>query len=318
MIKSISELINYISAPGMGLEKLCGKYYGLYPARVIDNSDPENRGRVRAVCPAVNQTKKENISGSAWMVPCMNGLGIDPDTGQMTGIFHPPDEGMNIWVSFQFGDPEYPVYMGGWMTTKEKTDTFKSDDEEGLGAHKKGIRTKTGHFLRFNDDPEKLEITISRGDGKGQPTSQFFSFTKEGHTLITNKLGSYLYMNAEDKELSLANVDEDGKVLSQFMLGNDKISMVTKSGGAFGIDGKNIVLTGDNVVADCSKQFSANAGTVMLGKGAKEPVIRGNKFVMGYALIHQHTTTAPGAPTLVGPTPPPMLYNELSESVFIS
>ncbi|MEJ2293295.1 MAG: hypothetical protein P8Y23_00825, partial [Candidatus Lokiarchaeota archaeon] len=89
-------------------------------------------------------------------------------------------------------------------------------------------------------------------------------------------------------------------------------------GGAIGIDGKDIVLTGDNVVADANKQFSANAGTVMLGKGASEPAIRGNKFAIGWGIMHQHTSAAPGSPTTPGATPPVMLYRELSENVFIS
>jgi len=142
--------------------------------------------------------------------------------------------------------------------------------------------------------------------------------TKEGHTIITNGNGSSLYMNAEDNETSLQTLDSNGNVLSMIFLGDDKVTISTKSGGAIGIDGKDIVLTGDNVVADANKQFSANAGTVMLGKGASEPVIRGNKFALGWGLIHQHTTTMPGSPTTPGGTPPVLLYKELSEKVFIA
>ena len=55
-----------------------------------------------------------------------------------------------------------------------------------------------------------------------------------------------------------------------------------------------------------------------LGKNATEPAVRGNKF-MTWSLIHQHVISAPapGSPTVTGPTPPPMLYNELSEKVFV-
>ena len=317
MMKTIAWLIEFIAHPNKGLEKLCGKYYGLYPGRVIDNADPEDRGRVRATCPAINLSKPEDVASGYWMTPCMNGLGTTPD-GEMTGVFHPPDVGTNIWVTFQFGNPEFPVYLGGFVTTKNVSTTFNAENAAKLGAHQKGWRTRSGHFLRFNDDPDKLEITLTRGDGTGKVTPQFLSFTKEGHTILTNKKGSSLYMNAEDDETTLQTLDKDGKVLSMLMLGDDKITMVTKSGGALGIDKKNIVLTGDNVVADCAKQFSANAGTVMLGKGASEPLIRGNRFTFGWGLIHQHTVTAPGTPTTPGATPPPMLYNELSETVFIS
>ena len=316
-MKVIAHLRRLLSKPNYGLERFCNKFYGVYTGVVVDNKDPQGRGRVLATCPAININVDADVPENSWMLTCMNGLGTTPD-GQTTGTFCPYEVGTNILIQFLHGDPQFPVCIGGFPTTKQVADTFTSDDMESIGPSKRGIRTKSGHFIRFNDDPDKLEITISKGDGKGNPSKQLFSFTKEGHTLITNDNGSYLYMNAEDDETSMATLDKKGNVLSMLLLGNDKISMVTKSGGALGIDGKDIVLTGDNVVADCNRQFSANAGTVMLGKGAKEPVIRGYRFALGYGIIHQHTTTVSGLPTLPGTTPPVMLYNELSESVFIS
>jgi hypothetical protein len=316
-MRIIEWLRDYLRTPGKGLERFCHRYYGLYPGRVVDNQDPEGRGRILATCPAINVFEESQVSTNMWMLPCMNGLGTTPD-GQVTGVFHPPEVKTNVWIAFQFGDPGYPVYMGGFVTTKQEASTFESDDMEDVGPTKRGIRTKAGHFIRFNDDSDALEITIARGDGEGDPTSQFLSLTKEGSTIITNDKGSTLYMNSEDDETTLQTLDDQGNVLSMLYLGDDKITLMTKSGGALSIDGKDIVLTGDNVVADANKQFSANAGTVMLGKGASEPVIRGNKFALGWGLIHQHTSGVPGSPTATGATPPVMLYRELSESVFIS
>jgi len=305
----IGWLKNAIST--IGLEGFAGRYYGLYSGRVIDNSDPEQRGRVRALCPAIRHVKEEDVSEDFWMMPSMPGLGIDPDTGQMTGVFHPPDEGTNIWILFRHGNPEFPVYIGGWITKNKESDTFDSED-----ALKKGIRTKTGHYIRLNDDAEDLNLTIGRGDGSGAETPMFLSFTKEGHTILTNILGSVLYMNGEKPETSLMTANSDGDVTSFLLLGDDKLTLATKSGGAYGIDGKDHTLTGDNVIADCSKEFVANAGTVRLAKGASEPAVRGNKFLL-WSLVHQHTATIPLGTTVVGPTPPPTLYKELSEKVLI-
>ena len=284
---------------------------------MIDNRDPENRCRVRATCPAINMPKEEDVPSGFWIRPEMDGMGDDED-GVVVGSFWPPEEGAIIGVRFEWGNPSLPIYCGGTITTRKTSDTFDSDDMENLGPTKRGFRTKAGHFVRFNDDPDKLEITIARGDGEGEPTAHFLSMTTEGHTLITNASGSNLYLNAKDNETTLQTLDADGNVKSMLLLGDDKVTLMTESGGALGIDGKDIVLSGDNVVADANKQFAANAGTVMLGKGAAEPVIRGNKFSLGWGLIHQHTSGPPGAPTTPGATPPVMLYNELSESVFIS
>jgi|GEM_PF-573131 len=294
-----------------GLEWFAGRYYGLYDGVVIDNADPEQRGRVRAMCPAIKLVKEDDVSNDYWMMPSMPGLGTDPETGNSTGVFHPPDVGTNVWIMFRYGNPEFPVYIGGFMTTKNVSDTFANAD-----ALYKGIRTKTGHYLRMSDDPEDLHLTIGRGDGEGAESPMFLSFTKEGHTMLTNILGSILYMNGEKPETSLMTANEDGEVTSLLMLGDDKITLATKSGGAYGIDGKNHTITGDNVIADCSKEFVANAGSVKLGKNATEPAVRGMKF-MNWSLVHQHTMPSPIGATVVGPTPPPMMYNELSDTVFI-
>lgn len=311
---AIEWLRDYLGDVMRGLERFCNRYYGTYPARVIDNRDPEGRYRVRATCPAINMPKPEDVPVRFWMRPCHGG---DSD-GQITGMFMPPDVGSLIYVMFEWGDPRLPIYIGGIVTQKQESDTFASDDMENKGPTKRGFRTKAGHFIRFNDDPDKLEISIVRGDGSGETTPQFITLTHEGHTLITNKNGSSLYMNAEDNETTLQTVDERGNVGSLLFLGADKFTIMTQSGAAISANGRDITITGDNLVANVARQFSADAGTVMLGKGASEPVIRGNKFALGWGIIHQHTSTTPGSPTTPGATPPPILYKELSEKVFIA
>lgn len=308
----IGWLRDYLKDITKGLERFCNRYYGIYPGKVIDNKDPQGRFRIRALCPAINLNKPEDVGSSYWMDPCMPGLGVDPDTGQMTGLVYPPDIGTNVWIQFQFGDPRFPVYMGGWVTKKNKSDTFESKK-----SFKRGFKTKTGHFIRMNDDKDELQIMISKGDGDGEPSPSFLAMTKEGHTMLTNDLGSTIFMDGEKPGISMMAADDKGNVSSLFSLGDDSITIATKSGGAIGINKKNITFTGDNIVADANKQVALNGGSVMLGKGASEPAVRGMKFMM-WSILHNHTTTSPGSPTGPGITPPPMLYKELSEKVFIA
>lgn len=295
-----------------GLEWFCGRYYGVYEGVVIDNADPQGLGRVRAKCPAIRLIKDESVSNDFWMLPSMPGLGTDPKTGQSTGVFHPPDVGTNIWVMFRHGNPEYPIYIGGWLTKKNKSDTFASED-----ALKKGIRTKTGHYIRMNDDPDDLHLVIGRGDGEGSETPMFLSFSKEGHAMLTNILGSTLYMNGEKPETTLMSANDKGEVTSMLMLGDDKITLATKSGGAYGIDGKDHVLTGVNVTANCEGEFVADSGSVKLGRNAKEPVVYGKKLKT-WANAHQHSMPSPIGTTGPGPTPPVIMVKDLSTNVLVS
>ena len=297
----------------IGIEDLANRYYGIYPGTVVANADPDNRGRIQALCPAVGVRLPEQIDDGWWALPSMPGLAVDPDTGQVTGTFHPPDVGTAVWMQFQHGDPEFPVYVGGYLIAGKTSNTFDAED-----ALKKGIRTKTGHFLRMSDDPDDLHIMLCRGDGAGAPSPVFLSMDKDGSVQIENQNGSTIFMNAKKAETSIMTANDKQEVTSMLMLGDDKITLATKSGGAIGIDGKNITITGDNVIADCSQQFAANAGMVFLGNGASEPAVRGLKHMV-WAIAHQHviTTPVPGSPTGPGPLPPPALYKELSECVFI-
>lgn len=303
----------------IGLEGFAKRYYGIYSGKVVNNKDPDNRGRIQALCPAVGIYKPEQLGGGFWARPCMPGLGLDPVTKQITGMFHPPDEGTAVWLQFESGDAEFPVYTGGHLGADKTSDTF--DTDVAVTALKKGIRTKTGHFIRMSDDPADLHVMICKGDGAGGPSPVFLAMDKDGSVQVENLNGSTIFMNALKPETSIMTSNDKQEVTAMLMLGDDKITLATKSGGAMGIDGKNITFTGDNVIADCNKSFSANAGAVYLGKGAKEPAVRGMKL-MQWVLLHGSaghviTTPVPGSPLAPGTCPPPMLYKELSECVFI-
>jgi hypothetical protein len=247
----------------------------------------------------------------------MPGLTVDPVTKQATGLFHPPDVGTAIWIQFQHGNPEFPVYMGGYMIAGKTCDTFDAEM-----ALRKGIRTKTGHFLRMSDDPEDLHVMICKGDGNGAPSPVFLSMDKTGSVQVENQNGSQIFMNAETPEMSLLNANDKQEVVSMLVLGDDKFSLMTKSGGGISADKKNVTISGKNVVADCDAQFAMNAGTVMIGKGAAEPAVLGNALLQ-WLLLHGSTghvisAPTPGSPVVQGPQAPPLLGKELSTKVFIA
>jgi Type VI secretion system/phage-baseplate injector OB domain len=74
-------------------------FYGKYPAVVIDNLDPEQRGRLRVRIPDVAPDYE------AWAVPSW-------PAGQAPEEHHVPDVGADVWVEFERGDAEYPIWDG--------------------------------------------------------------------------------------------------------------------------------------------------------------------------------------------------------------
>lgn len=114
------------------------KYYGKYRGKIENNIDPQQQGRVQISCPAVL-----GDGSLAWAMPCT------PYAGPGVGLFLVPPTGADAWIEFEGGDPDYPIYAGGFWnigdvpalpalaTTKVlKTDgaTLKLDDLPGAGG----------------------------------------------------------------------------------------------------------------------------------------------------------------------------------------
>ena len=79
------------------------RFYGKYRGTVINNIDPEQRGRIQAMVPDVP--------------------GLDPDragrclravAGKQKGVYMVPQIGAGVWIEFEQGDPDYPIWVGGF------------------------------------------------------------------------------------------------------------------------------------------------------------------------------------------------------------
>ncbi len=79
------------------------KYYGKYRGTVVNNIDPEQRGRIMAIVPDVL-----GIIPSSWALPCV------PIAGKLQGTFMVPQLGAGVWIEFEQGDSDYPIWTGGF------------------------------------------------------------------------------------------------------------------------------------------------------------------------------------------------------------
>ncbi len=79
------------------------KYHGKYRGTVIDNIDPMQQGRIKALVPDVHGSMP-----TSWAMACV------PFTGSQAGIWAVPPMGSGVWIEFEQGDPDYPIWAGGW------------------------------------------------------------------------------------------------------------------------------------------------------------------------------------------------------------
>jgi len=80
-----------------------GKYYGKYRGTVINNIDPNRMGRIQASVPDVGAALP-----SSWALPCV------PITGRGCGTWMVPQVGATVWIEFEQGDSDYPIWSGGF------------------------------------------------------------------------------------------------------------------------------------------------------------------------------------------------------------
>jgi uncharacterized protein involved in type VI secretion and phage assembly len=144
-------------------------YFGKYRGKVTNNLDPDNRGRIQVSVPAVFGEFAFN-----WAEPCV------PYAGMQNGFYAIPPPQANVWVEFEGGNPEKPIWSGCFwgigevppiallapatvphitMQTTAQT-TFQLSDAPGPTG---GIMLKisTGAMILIND----TGITISNGKG---------------------------------------------------------------------------------------------------------------------------------------------------------
>lgn len=79
-------------------------FYGKYRGTVINNVDPEQRGRLQVQVPDVL-----GLVPSSWAEPCVPLAG---PTGPAMGIYIVPPIQAGVWVEFEHGDPDFPIWVG--------------------------------------------------------------------------------------------------------------------------------------------------------------------------------------------------------------
>jgi uncharacterized protein involved in type VI secretion and phage assembly len=138
----------------MSSELHLGKYRGV----VTNNQDPQMKGRIKAKVPDVLGDLE-----SGWAMPCA------PFGGKRLGFFALPDEGAGVWIEFEHGDPEYPVWTGCWWGSKDEM----IPAGEAPTYDKLMMKTRAGHSILIDDSPGSGGIKLQTASGqKFEMTSQ--------------------------------------------------------------------------------------------------------------------------------------------------
>lgn len=126
-----------------------GPFVGKYRAVVTSNQDPLMLGRVRARVPDVYGDED-----SGWALPAL------PYAGRNVGLYLVPPEGANIWVEFEQGNAEYPIWTGCfWGDGQNPATTAASQPGPTTLPSAKVLKTDSCTFT-LDDAPGSGGITI--------------------------------------------------------------------------------------------------------------------------------------------------------------
>jgi len=122
------------------------QFFGKFRGVVTDNRDPLMLGRIRA---RVQDVLGENESG--WALPSL------PCAGNGVGLFLVPPVDASVWIEFEHGDPDYPIWTGCFWSQGELPATPAV-------AEMKVLKTDLGTII-INDLPGAGGITIETTAG---------------------------------------------------------------------------------------------------------------------------------------------------------
>jgi uncharacterized protein involved in type VI secretion and phage assembly len=116
------------------------KYYGKYRGMVLNNIDPMQIGRLQVQVPDV-----AGLIPTSWAMPCF------PSTGKQMGFWSIPQIGTGVWVEFEQGDPDYPIWSGCWFGSPAEVPGIAMLTQPPLSSFV--LQTATQQTLQLSDLP---------------------------------------------------------------------------------------------------------------------------------------------------------------------
>ncbi len=237
------------------LQQVDHKYYGKYRGIVVDNKDPEQLGRLKAKVPAV--LGNDVVTG--WAAPCLPYGGAP---GQ--GFFFIPEVEAGVWVEFEAGDLEFPIWVGTyWAKPGGQSEVPTPVDAEGSEQYavqdpptRKIIKTLKGHTIQLEDaDNEESIIVVEAANGHVLTLDKDGIKITEGtqsHEITLNADGIKTTDGANGHEITLDSsgitITDGANSGNTIILEQSGIKIEDKNGNKLEMDGLSGGIPGTNGV----------------------------------------------------------------------
>ena len=131
-------------------------FYGKYRGVVVNNIDPMQIGRV-----IVQVSDVLGETPSSWAMPCV------PVAGTQAGCFVVPPIGSQVWVEFEKGNPDYPIWTGGFWGSVADVPVLALNPPPVPPGQNIVFQTTEGNALVLSDavDPVGMGIVLKSASG---------------------------------------------------------------------------------------------------------------------------------------------------------
>jgi uncharacterized protein involved in type VI secretion and phage assembly len=117
-----------------------GNLFGKYRGSVMNNVDPMQMGRLMVQVPDVSNTQP-----STWAMPSA------PFAGAQSGSVAVPPVGASVWVEFEQGDSNYPIWSGCFWGSSSEVPSMALDAPPGVQSIV--LQSVGGSTLMISDVP---------------------------------------------------------------------------------------------------------------------------------------------------------------------
>lgn len=115
---------------------------GKYRGTVVDNNDPDKLGRVKLQVPSLFQERTHH----AWAEPSF----------PTTELFLIPPIGSQVWVEFEEGDPDSPIWSGCFL----RSDQPHTEAKDG-SPKARSLKTEQSLELTLDDNVKEIHIKVN-------------------------------------------------------------------------------------------------------------------------------------------------------------
>lgn len=245
------------------LNSLKVDYNQFYRGIVVDNLDPENKGRIKVRIPQIyGANNTVNYFVATNNIPWAN-CAISP-AGNDSGTFLPPNIGDTVFVTFESGRKESPIYFGGIYTVR-------SEDTQDKGVGSTKLYNNLFVPVGVDDLPGEVSNGTERIIYKSLKGAVIYIDDKDGNEKIqiTDQSGQSIIMeNLSHETLKRRGTDIGKNQQSQIVLTNSAGDSITISDGKIHLKSENIIFETDNFkqigLSDYSDEI--NVADIILGK----------------------------------------------------